>query len=342
VAYDKTGLIHLFGGLDDGKQGNYRLLPHNGVYGPLDDVPVHPGPGAVVNEYVSRVPGGKESEGPVDRGAARGTSAYETDRRIGGGLPGLKEGGGKRSAGRFLTGSRVFGDGNNDKADTRGGGKSQDCGTQDREGFTIRTGLPRQQRTVFLLYPSHTTGRSGCGDDRGDTREGRGAIHGKVPGLLRFKAGKDKGFRLFFGLLKGKSYLVFQKFQSAVIKFPFQNGQFFDLTPVIERPHNGGNVRDFTLLQEIQILLIPELPVGRDRFVIFAEHLQGSFGLILWNNGPDTQFFCIFNGNHDGHIRNFKINHIVRDFFALEVLGFDSLDNPHTLAGIYYLLIYTK
>jgi hypothetical protein len=152
VAGDKASFIHLLGGLGKGEQRDYRLVPHNGVYGPLDNGTIYPGTGPVMDKHISRIPGGKEGKGLVNRGAARGTAAYKTDRGIRGwGLPGLKKGGRQAGAGIFFRRRRIFGDGNDNKADTRGGGKGQDHRAQNRKILAARTKPPRDQETIFFF-----------------------------------------------------------------------------------------------------------------------------------------------------------------------------------------------
>jgi len=100
----------------------------------------------------------------------------------------------------------------------------------------------------------------------------------------------DERFDLLAGQVEGVGDFVFEELPGRVVQLAFENRQFLDLAPVIQRTYDGRDVDDASLLEKVEVDLVSEFPVRRNGFEVFRNQVEGPAGLFRRDNRPDAEF----------------------------------------------------
>jgi len=106
----------------------------------------------------------------------------------------------------------------------------------------------------------------------------------------------DEGFYFLAGQVEGVGDFVFEELPCRIIQLAFENRQFLDLAPVIERTYDGRYVDDTAFFKEIEIDLVAQFPVRRYGFEVFRNQVEGPAGLFRRDNRPDAEFLGLVTG----------------------------------------------
>src|SRR6056297_522317 len=111
---------------------------------------------------------------------------------------------------------------------------------------------------------------------------------------------------------------------------------------MIQRANYRGNVYNTAAFQQVQVHLIPQLPVGGYRFVLLGNMLECFFRLFLTDNTSYSKAFSLVYWYHNRHIRYLKVNHIVEYIVSLKRFFFNGSNLSNALQWIYHMLVNFK
>ena len=152
----------------------------------------------------------------------------------------------------------------------------------------------------------------------------------------------DKRFDFFERFPRRKRNFIFEQFACGIVELSFEDRKFFYFAAVVQAAHDRCDVVDASFFEQVEVHLVAELPIRRDRFEIVGKQVERFFRFGSGNDGADTEFFGIFNACHDGHIRRFDIDIVIRHHFAVKKPVIDGDDFSDALTGVDDLLIYAE
>ena len=106
---------------------------------------------------------------------------------------------------------------------------------------------------------------------------------------------------------------------------------------MIECLYHFRNRRNGTLLEQIHIHLIADLPIYRHRFILAGNGFNGLLRFFFSYDWPDSHFLGLIHRNHYRHIGDIKVDHVIHRSDASEHSFFNTLDDAYALERIYYM-----